>query len=281
MTQMTKTPSFVFTMSLLATAVLAGCAGDKSNMPKMQQQMQLQPIQSSLPTRDFPGQTVIDPAEVARVNVQLATSYYSYGQFDAALEAVHRALAAQPNNAQALVLGGFSFLEIKDMPRAEESFSRAMAAAPRDPDVLHNQATFLCRTNREAQSIAVFDRAIAIQTYRRPGLSEAGAGVCLMKLNRTDEAYTRFQNALSSEPFHPQALLGMAELEFKRGDTAKAQAYLRRQQQVASPSPESMWLDVQIARARGNRDDANMAAADLRSKFPGSEQAKMLDSTRP
>lgn len=270
---------------LSASAVVllaaAGCANNKSNMPKMQQQMQLPQIQSSLPTRDLPGQTVIDPAEVARINIQLASSYYSYGQFDAALESVHRALASQPNNAQALVIAGFSFLEIKDLPKAEESFKRAMSAAATDPDVLHNYATFLCRTNREAQSIGYFDRAIAIPTYRRTGMSEAGAGLCLMKLNRFDDAHARFQNALETEPYHPQALLGLAELEFKRGDAVKAQTLLRRQQQVSSPSAESMWLDVRIARARGNRDDANMASTDLRTKFPNSDQVKLLDELKP
>lgn len=255
---------------------LCGCSAFSSKrdsgMPPQQQIKQNLPSRSQLPL----SEQKIDQAEVARINTELSANYYTFKQYDAAMEAVIRAIEAQPENPKGLLMAAFIQMELKDMPKAQYFMDRAVALAPGDPEIVHNQATFLCRSGREAEAIRIFDRAISMPTYRRPGLSQAAAGVCLVKLKRLDEAFDRFTEALESEPMHPQALLGLAEIYLHRGDAMKARSFLQRQQRVAPVSPESLWVEVQATRALGLKADEAMANADLRSQYPDSEQAKKL-----
>lgn len=262
-------------------AILSGCATvADSHLPAPNRAATMAATSpapaSQLPSRDAAGAAAIDLAEVTRINTDLAAQYFTYRQFDAAQEAINRALAAEPESPRALVLAGFILIELKDQVQAQHSFDRAIRAAPKDPDILHSYGTFLCRTAREANSISYFEKAIATPTYRRPSVSHAALGSCLMRLQRESEALKHFSEALALEPMHPQALLGAADLEHKQGRTERARELLRRHLQVARPTPESLWLEVRIARALGHRGDEAMAASDLREKFADSPQAKQL-----
>lgn len=261
--------------SSLALLLLAGCASPSSRLPAQQPL-----VQQDMPSRSTSQPSRVDQDEVARINVELAANYYGFRQYDAAHEAITRALEARAENPRALVLAGFIQMELKDAAKAEAYFSQAVQLQPHDPEILHNYATYLCRTGRVAQAVQTFDQALAVPTYRRPGLSQAGAGVCLMKLQRTDEALQRFTEALESEPMHLQALMGVAEISLGKGDAKRAREVLRRYQVVAPATAESLWLEVRIYRALGLKEDESLVASDLRSQFPNSEQTKLLNALR-
>lgn len=260
--------------TILLASLLAACSSTPSSkLPPQQQLTQDLPSRTSGPEKK-------DPAEVAKVNIDLAANYYSYRQYDAALEAVQRAVDAQPENPQAQILSGFIYVELKDMPKAEASFAKAVGIAPNDPGILHNQATFLCRTGRGAEAMKIFDRALSIPTYRRPAVSQAAAGACLMRMDRPQDALARFTEALDSEPMHPQALLGAAEVLVKSGNATKAREYMDRYRTVGRATSESLYIDVQIYRALGMKSDEAMTATDLRSQYPDSQQVKQLNGQR-
>lgn len=265
----------------LALSTLAGCANSpSSNMPSINWMNQQHP--NSRAARELANQGVepqIDLSEVARINAELAANYYNYKQYDAAFDAIERALAAQPNNPKVLILSGFIQVELKNDLRAQTQFDQALSLAPMDSDIIHNYATYLCRTGREGASIAVFDRALAISNNRRPSLSQTGAGMCLLKEKKVAEAFNRFQDALASDPGNPQALMGAADANLQMGNFVRSKDLLHRLRQVAAPSAESLWIEIQVARATHTRSDEVMLSADLRGQFPNSEQIKLLNSS--
>lgn len=267
--------ALAFSMLFAGALLLGGCASTQGN--DKQAQLVTQRLSNDLPSRTDKAPQM-DTEEVVKVNLQLASNYYSYGQFDSALEAVNRVLAVQPDNARALVTAGFIQLELKDLIQSDHYFSRAVKIAPNDPEVLHNYATFLCRGKKEAESIAYFDRALSIPTYRRPGLTQASAGMCLMKMGKNDQAGKRFEEALDFEPMQPQALLGSAELLLDQGKASAARDRLMRFLRVSPSSAQSIWLDVRISRVLGLKSDESMAASDLKKNFASSDQARKLNT---
>lgn len=220
----------------------------------------------------------IDNDQVAKSNLALASQYYAYGRYSTALDVINRSLQADPSNAKAWSLAGFINFELNDLPKANEHFAKSMALGQTDPDVLHNYATFLCRTGKELESIGYFDRALAVPTYQRPASSETGAGACFMKLGRDEEANARFMEALKSEPMNPQALIGSAQLAIKKGDAARARNMLTRYQQIAPSTATTLWLSVLAGRMSGNKNDEQMAAQDLRNNFPDSPETRLLNA---
>ena len=101
----------------------------------------------------------------ARIRLELAASYYERGQLTVALDEIKRALAIEPNYADAFNLRGLVFMRMDDYGLAEESFRRAMALRPSDPDVAHNYGWLLCQQKKFAEADQHFERALAQRNY--------------------------------------------------------------------------------------------------------------------
>lgn len=269
-------------MSLAAGLSLVGCASnDKgSSGPQMPRTAtkSSSPIKNDLPTLRQGDRSDYDRSEITKINLELATNYFAYRQYDSAEEAVVRALAATPNSTDGLVLLGYIQMEMKDNVRAQAAFDQAIKVAPNDGDVLHNYGTFLCRSGKEAQSIPYFENALKAPGYRRSAVTYAAIGSCQAQLQHDQDASAAFQRALDYDSNLPSALLGVAELALKKGDASTALRNLRKLQRVTPATAESLWLDIRIARALGNRDDERMATSDLKQRFPDSQQTRMLEN---
>lgn len=269
----------LFIASCLAIASLSGCGifGSKRdpNAPNRFNSYQEETARAAARKEEAPVK--IDNAQVAKSSLALASQYYAYGRYTTALDVINRSLQAEPENAKAWSLAGFINFELNDLPKANENFRKSLALGAGDPDVLHNYATFLCRTGKELESISYFDRALSIPTYQRPSSSETGAGACLLKLGRDEEANARFREALKSDPMNPQALIGSAQLAVKKGDAARARQMLARYQQIVPSSAMSLWLSVLAGRMAGDKNDEQMAAQDLRNNFPDSPETRLLN----
>lgn len=274
------TSNLRFIAGLLAATLLMGCASKTDpNAPSRFNSFQEETARAS--ARRVESVQRVDNVQVARSNLALASQYFAYGRYSTALEVINRSLEVDSANPQAWSLAGAIHFELKDVPAARSAYEKSLAMGPTDPDVLHNYATFLCRNGSEAEGIGYFNRALAIPTYQRPASSASGAGSCLMKLGRDDEARARFAQALREDPSNASALLGSVELAIKRSDAVRAGDLLSKYQQVAPVTAGSLWLAVQVSRLSGNRSEERMAAQDLRNNYPESQELRMLNGLQP
>lgn len=271
----------VIVVALAATAALAGCETTKTynSDGKEVTTSSASNLKNDLPRRTSnSNKSSYDLTEISRINFELASNYFSYRQFEAAQEAVIRSLAAIPSNTDALMLLGYIQLELRDGVRAKAAFDEALKIAPQNGSVQHNYGIYLCRTGKEDQSLTHFEKALKADAYRGQALTYAAIGSCQNQLGNTEAALKSFESALEHDPEQPGALIGVAEIAFKKGDPQKASRHLRRFQRNTAASPESLWLDVRISRALGKKDDERMASTDLKQRFPDSPQAQMLES---
>jgi len=217
-----------------------------------------------------------DPRNRARLHTELAGLYYKRGNMAVALEELRTATSADPTYAPAYSMFGLVYMELKENRLAQENFAHGLSISPNDPDINHNYGWFLCQTDREADSIAYFLKAIRNPLYPTPWRSYTAAGICSLRIDKVVDAEKFFQRALALEPNDPSALLQMGQIRYRQGNMEEARRYALRYNRLVPPTAESLWLAVRVERKLGNSTAEAGYANQLRRRFPASREYQRL-----
>jgi type IV pilus assembly protein PilF len=217
-----------------------------------------------------------DPRNRARVHTELAAAYYERGNMGVALEELRLATEADSSYALAHSMYGVVYMDLKDNPRAEESFKRALSLAPADPEINHNFGWFLCQNAREKESIGHFLQAIRNPLYATPARSYSAAGICSLRTKNVKEAEEFFVRSLKLDPDEASSLLQLGQIRYRQGSMLEARRLVARHLKLAQPGPESLWLALRIERKLGERTAEQGHANQLRRRFPGSPEYQAL-----
>jgi type IV pilus assembly protein PilF len=220
-----------------------------------------------------------DARNRARLHTELASLYYSSGNFGVALDELRIAQTADAGYAPIHGMFGLVYMQLKENGRAEESFERALRLSPNDGDINHNYGWFLCQTGREPASIKYFLHAIRNPLYATPWRSYSAAGVCTMRTDaksRDKDAEAFFERALRLEPDDPAALLYLGQIRYRQGNVGEARKLVARHNKLVNPSSESLWLALRIERKLGERLQEQAFANQLRRRYPDSAEYKAL-----
>lgn len=232
--------------------------------------------------RDLP--TLSDQSEaerLARVRLELAGAYFGRGQNAVALDEVKLALSARPDMPEGLNLRGLIYAAMGEARLAEESFRRAQQLAPRDADVLHNYAWFLCNQSRFGEADAVFRQVLALPTLREPGRTRLAWGVCLSRGGQLTDAERVLSTAFEAEPGNLALALNLSDVLFRQGEWDRARFYLRRvHAQPDLASPQSLWLAARVEHRSGNPGARDRVGQELLRRFPQSREALLWEKGR-
>jgi type IV pilus assembly protein PilF len=253
----------------LLAALLAGCSSS--------------PLPGEVPGEAESGAIIgeqASPRERARIHTELAGSYYQRGNLGVALSEARIAVAADSGYAPAYNLLGLVYSDLKETKLAEEAFERSLRANPYDPDANHNYAWFLCENKREEESIRYFLMAVRYPLYATPQKSYAMAATCALRKGNDKDAHEYFERALKLDPNYYPALIGLAQLKYRRGELADARNLVGRYNKLAEPTSESLWLAVRIERKLGDSSASSSYANQLRRRFPGSKEYQDLQKGR-
>lgn len=254
-------------ISLLLSAVLAGCAGIAPESADLQ------------PTVNTSGNES-DARNRARIHTELAAGYFELGNLGVALEEVRIAQQSDSSYASVYNVAGLVYAALKDDRRAEENFNRALGIAPADPDINNNFGQYLCQRKRELEGIKYLLTAVQNPLYQAPERSLVNAGICARRRGDDAAAQEFFQRAATLRPNQPQALYQLADLAYAASNFAAAQGYLRRLAQVAAGNAEVLWLGLRVERKLGNVNGEASYAQQLRKNFPESREAAALQAGR-
>ncbi|MCO6427870.1 type IV pilus biogenesis/stability protein PilW [Nitrosomonas communis] len=218
----------------------------------------------------------------AKIHAELAGQYYRRGQYRVAIEEAEIALRSSPEYAPAYNVLGLVYMDLRENERARGNFEHALRIAPNDSDVHNNFGWFLCQRQPEQMELAVdhFMSALRDPLYEMPEKTYSNAGICVLKRNEFERAYAFFQKALVIRPHYPLAVLGLIEIDFKRGDLRAAKANITSYMQTYPPAPESLWLAIQIERAISDHQAEASYAFQLQRRFPDSSEAIALREGR-
>ena len=71
-------------------------------------------------------------------------------------------------------------------------------------------------------------------------------------------------------------LLGLAEIAYQQGRLKEARQWTADIEKMMEPTADVVWLVVRIERKLGNREAEARYAAQLRRRFPGSAEQRLL-----
>ncbi|HLH87373.1 MAG TPA: tetratricopeptide repeat protein [Xanthobacteraceae bacterium] len=154
------------------------------------------------PAKRAPSPECLKPQDVQRLRD--AQACFARRDLDGAERLCAELLAQRPGNFDALYLLGAIKHAQGHLAAALDAIGRALAANPRSPEVLINHGMLLARLARRQDALASFDQAIAL----RPAFAEAynGRGCVLLDMARPADALASFTLALEIRPDDVEAL---------------------------------------------------------------------------
>lgn len=253
---------------VLSAALLAACAGTGSTAPSADREIKTDSDSTDADRR-------------AAIRLELAQGYFSRGQFSTALDEVKLALQSKPDMREAVNLRGLIYAAMGEIPLAEETFRRALAVYPNDPDTLHNYGWFMCQQQRWQTADSLFDQALAQPTYRAPARTLLAKGVCEARAGRLLVAEKTLVRAFEIDAGSPVIAVNLSEVLYRNRELERARFYVKRvNDQPEQLNAQSLWLQLRVERKLGNTVAVDDLALQLRRKFPQSPETQALDAAR-
>lgn len=184
---------------------------------------------------------------------------------DAANQALHKALALNPNHAMANMWLG----EMQDDPKERQAYhERAFALDPRSPVAGYNVANDLFESGRDAEAMDVFSQIVKADPYY-PKAYELVARINESH-GRLAAAIRHYKKAIELDAGTPAAVQ-LAKLYMDIGDFDTADEWIDAAfaGKPESSASELQWLRISALTARGDQAAANM------------HLRKMLDVSKP
>jgi type IV pilus assembly protein PilF len=252
-------------MAMIALTSVVGCAS-KGDLAASAAQPDM------VTTSDEP-----DIRRRARIRLELAVGYFEQGQTTVALDELKQSIATDPGFADAYNLRGLIYMRLSDARLAEDSFRRALAINPNDPNVLHNYGWMLCQQSRYAESQQALAQAIANPLYGARAKSLMAQGLCQMRAGQVAQGELSLQRSYELDPANPVTGYNLATILYQRNDFVRAQFYARRLNNSDLANAESLWLGIKVERRLENREAMLQLAGQLRKRFAQSSQLAAYD----
>lgn len=226
------------------------------------------------------GAPPMDPSRAqatAKIRTELAAAYYERSQYAIALQELEIALQADSEYAPAYTVRALIRMALHEDEQADEDFRRSLYLDGASSDARNNYGWFLCQRGREKESLKQFQLALKNPLYTTPEMAYVNLGVCSKKAGLLKEAEINLQRALALRPGLQEALYGLAELSYLKGDFVGAKSYfLRFSQTVREMSAEQLWLAVRIERKMRDRNAEASYTLQLRKRYPDSRETQLL-----
>lgn len=213
----------------------------------------------------------------ARAHTDLGAVYFQQKQLEVALEEF--TIATQIDAGYAAAYNGLGLVNAalgKD-DVADANYKKAVQLEPNNSESRNNYGSFLCSRNRIDESIPQFLAAVKNPLYTTPAVAYANAGICALRKKDITSGEAYLQKALEVEPLSGVAAFHLANSQFQRKDALSAKKTIQNVM-LAQPGPELLWLAIQIERVLGAKDAEASYALQLRSMYPESEQAMLLQN---
>ena len=221
------------------------------------------------------------PQRAAEINLELGIEHLRKGNLQQAKEKIDKSLEQNPRYGRAHLIAGMLYNRLGDESKAESHFERAIALEPKNPEFKNNYAVYLCQQKKYARGEKIALEAAADQLYKTPEVAFLNAGNCALSAGDLKRAEDNLRKSLAAKPRFGEALLQMADLEYRQTEYMSARAFLERYLEVGRTNPETLWLGVRIERGLGNQAQAQHYAQRLKSEYPSAAQTKeLLESER-
>lgn len=222
-----------------------------------------------------------DVDHAVQTNLGLAQSYMGKGDFEAALDKLHKAESLNPRSPQTQSMLGMLYERIGRPALAGPYYEKSVALAPDEGAMLNNYATWLCRSKRSADSLAWFDRALNDPFYKTRAMAFGNAGRCAVEAGLLERAEGYFRGALEIDANFTDVLQDMASLYLQRGDFLRARAFVQRRESLGPVGPALLDIAAHVEDGRGDHEAAQRYRRQLMEQFPEYQSTLPGDNKKP
>lgn len=201
----------------------------------------------------FRGALALLPGN-ASILTNLAAVLLRQHKFDDAQEAAGRALAANPDNVEALLVLSNCRHRAGDHAGMIAACDRIIAIEPGNVEAHYNRGNALLALRRNADALAAYDRALQL----KPDLANVWLyrGNALAELARLDEAMASYDKALALEPAFPGARVGRGHMLARRKRLDEAMAEYDAALALDDKTAEAWQGRGNVAAERGRHAEA-------------------------
>ncbi len=215
-------------------------------------------------------------AYAAEINYELGARYFNNGNYKLARDRLVYSIDLDPKNAVAHSVLALTYENLNNIRLATQSYEQATKLAPRDFNIMNTYAVFLCRHEDYDAAMKYFDRAIKIPENDYAEITLTNAGVCLVQKPDLARAETYLRTALEYKTNYSEALIQLSLLKFAQQDYLGARAFLQRYLGGNLPTPDVLYLGVQIEEELGDARARTEYANRVLREFPQSAEAKRI-----
>ncbi|MEW6433908.1 MAG: tetratricopeptide repeat protein, partial [Myxococcota bacterium] len=164
-----------------------------------------------------------DP-NIAEAYLYLSRLYVRFRRFAEARPQLEAGLEKAPDNAALRVgMGELAYHE-RDLARAEAEFKKAVELSPNSADAQLGLSRVSLEQGKYDLAAAQVEKALELNP-RIPG-GRLQRGMALWKLNRLDEAIKELEQARADDPKNTQLIVTLGAVEFEKGDLDSALGHL-------------------------------------------------------
>jgi type IV pilus assembly protein PilF len=215
--------------------------------------------------------------DAAQINARLGVEYMKQGQLAIAREKIEKALQQNARDPGVQIAAGLLYEQLREVDTAERHYRLALKYDAGNPEAQNSLGAFLCRNGQPKKGEEVFLQAARNPLYRTPEVAYTNAGVCARQAGRLDQAEEYLRLAVGQRNHYSEALLQMANVSFERSNYLQARAFLQRYLETTPGTAGVLLLGYQVETALAATDAANEYAVRLKSRFPDSPEARILD----
>lgn len=227
----------------------------------------------------LPKTRQLNKEEAVKAHLKAGISSLESGDMSRAHRHLARALELDENSAEVHnALAVFYQIE-KDPVQEEKHFERALSLDSESPSINHNYGSFACRQGRYDEGRKHLVKAAANYRYPKRADTYENLGRCELLANNSAAAENAFENALRLNPKLPKSLLGLASIQFDKGQNKLAYDYYQKFTQLSKQSAESLWLGIRLERIFGNKDALASYELSLRRLYPGSKEYQLYQAS--
>ncbi len=213
----------------------------------------------------------------ARIRMELAVGYFEQGQTNVALDELKQVIAFDPGFPDAYNLRGLIYMRLNDLRQAEDSFRRAVALNPGDPNVQHNYGWLLCQQGRFDESQRAFDGAMSNAQYGGRAKTLMAQGLCQARAGNIADAESSLARSYELDAGNPVTGYNLANLLYRRGEYARSQFYIRRLNNTELANSETLWLGIKVERRLNDEVAMNQLGEQLKKRFGRSREAAAFE----
>jgi len=218
----------------------------------------------------------LDHKKIAVANTKLGVAYLAQGKYKNAMLKLKKALKHDSDNGNAHHYIAELYRRLDQNDLANEHFRQAMDLKEEDSSIKNNYGIFLCGIGSYKEGITLLNKVLADPLYSDKGQVYENMGLCAEKQGNIRYTEKYFETALKFNKKLPSALLGLAQINFDKGNVRAASDYLKRHYKIAKPTSKSLWLELLIMRKKGLKGRAGSLAIKLKQYFPDSKETKLL-----